>query len=178
MANGNLANLHRTIQTTQDDHLVAWLAALAITIHIAESALPMPMPGVKPGLTNVITVAVLLRYSWRIAAWVAGLRVLVGSLLLGTFLSPTFFMSLGGTVASLAVLAAAWQLPGKPLGAVGYSVLAALAHMSAQFWVAYTLFVPHPALLTLLPVLMTAALIFGAVNGIIAATMLSEPRTA
>jgi heptaprenyl diphosphate synthase len=33
------------IQTTTEDHRIAWLTALAITIHILESAFPSPLPG-------------------------------------------------------------------------------------------------------------------------------------
>jgi heptaprenyl diphosphate synthase len=167
-----------TLQTTRDDHLIAWLTALAITIHIAESMLPSPLPGIKPGLANVITIAVLVRYGWRMAAWVSLLRVLVGSLLLGTFLSPTFILSLTGALCSITVLGASYTLtrwlPGRRFGPLGYSVLAAMAHMAGQFWVAYTLFIPHPGLLHLLPVLMTAAVIFGLVSGIIASAMLTK----
>jgi hypothetical protein len=83
----------RTIKTTRDDHLIAALAALAITVHIAESALPSPLPGIKPGLANVVTLLVLCRYGWQMAVWVTLLRVLVGSILIGTFLSPAFFLS-------------------------------------------------------------------------------------
>ena len=167
-----------TLTTTREDHLIAWLTALAITIHIAESALPSPLPGIKPGLANVITIAVLMRYGLGMAVWVALLRVLVGSLLLGTFLSPTFILSLSGALASTAILAAGWlisrHLSWAALGPVGYSVLAAMAHMAGQFWVAYTLFIPHPGLPHLLPVLMTAAVSFGVVSGIITAAMLEK----
>jgi heptaprenyl diphosphate synthase len=168
----------RQLTTTREDHLIAWLTALAITIHIAESALPSPLPGIKPGLANVITIAVLIRYGLRMAVWVALLRVMVGSLLLGTFLSPTFMLSLSGALASMALLAAGWVISSRlrwaALGPVGYSVLAAMAHMAGQFWVAYTLFIPHPGLLHLLPVLMTAAVSFGVVSGIITAAMLEK----
>ena len=44
------------IQTTAEDHRIAWLSALAITIHIMESAIPAPLPGLKPGRANVITI--------------------------------------------------------------------------------------------------------------------------
>src|SRR3990170_5270477 len=123
-----------TIETTREDHRIAWLAALAITIHIAESVLPSPVPGIKPGLANVVTIIVLMLFGWSAAAWVALLRVLVGSLLLGTFLSPTFMLSLGGAVASMAVLGVAGRLPGRGAGPVGYSGLGAVAHMGAQCW--------------------------------------------
>ena len=161
------------IQTTAEDHRIAWLAALAITIHIIESALPTPLPGLKPGLANVITIAVLVQFGWRTAAWVSLLRVVCGSLLLGTFLSPAFILSLGGAVCSMAMLWLAQQLPGKGFSAVGLGVVAALAHMSGQFTLAWLLFIPHPALWRLFPVLLTAALLFGIVSGIIARAMCS-----
>ncbi len=164
--------------TTRDDHLIAWLTALAVCIHIVESVLPSPLPGIKPGLANVVTIAVLVRYGWRMAAWVTLLRVLVGSLLLGSFLSPTFILSLSGALCGIVALGAARALspclPGAELSALGYSMLAALAHMAGQFFVAYALFIPHPALLHLLPVLMTAALLFGLVSGRVAQALLDR----
>lgn len=155
------------VPTTRQDHQIAWLAALAITIHIAESALPSPLPGIKPGLANVVTIVALIQFGWATAAWVALLRVVIGSLLIGTFLSPTFALSLAGALASLTVLRIATWLPGRGFGAVGYSLVAALAHMATQFFTAYWLFIPHDGLFHLLPVLMTAAVIFGITSGLI-----------
>ena len=162
------------IQTTPEDHRIAWLTALAISIHILESAIPSPLPGFKPGLANVITIAVLIQFGWRTAAWVSFLRVVCGSLLLGTFLSPTFALSLGGAVFSITVLWFAARLPGNGFSAIGYSVLASLAHMTGQFTLAWLLFIPNTAVWRLFPVLLTAALLFGIINGIIARTMCNE----
>lgn len=169
---------YRQILTQPRDHRIAWWAALAISIHIVESALPSPIPGLKLGLANVVVIAVLMLYGWRDALWVALLRVLVGSLLIGTFLTPTFILSLSGAVASMLALGIAYYfsrlLPNWALGALGYSVLAAQAHMLGQFSAAYLLLIPHPALFKLLPVLMTAALVFGVISGMIAAAMINN----
>lgn len=166
---------HETLTARTEDFRIAAWTALAISIHVLESAVPMLLPGMKPGLANVIVVAVLVCYGWRAAAWVSLLRVLVGSLLIGTFLTPTFLLSLSGALASIAALYLAWRLgrwvPGWAPGPLGYSVLAAMAHMAGQFFVAYALLIPHPALLKLLPVLMTLALAFGIMSGLIAAAM-------
>lgn len=167
------------LTTTREDHRIAWLAALAVAIHLVEAALPSPLPGIKPGLANVIVIVVLVRFGWGTAAWVSLLRVLVSGLLLGTFLSPTFALSLGGALCSVAVLWLATRGLRGTLGAIGYSVLAALAHMAGQFAIAYTLFIPHPGLLHLLPVLLTLALLFGVISGILARIMLNAlPETA
>jgi heptaprenyl diphosphate synthase len=162
-------------QTTRDDHRIAWLTALAITIHIAESALPSPIPGIKPGLANTISVAALIRLGWHIAAWITFLRVIAGSLLLGTFLSPTFVLSAGGALAGILSLALTAAMPGQGCSAVGHSVSAALSHTAAQFWLAYWLFIPLPGLLSLFPVLMTAALFFGVLTGIAAGMLAAKP---
>jgi heptaprenyl diphosphate synthase len=168
-------------RAASEDRLVAGFAALAIAIHILEAAFPSPLPGIKPGLANVVTLVVYLRHGLRLAAWVAGLRVLVGSLLVGTFLSPTFALSATGALAALLTMGLAGAVGGRRIGPVGLSVLAAMAHMSGQITVAYLVFIPHAALLKLVPVLLTAALIFGTVSGIIAAIvldLLDRPRPA
>ena len=165
------------LQPDREDIRIAYLTAFAIMIHIFEAAIPSPFPGVKPGLANVITIATLLIYGWKTAAWVSILRVLVGSLMIGTFLSPTFAMSFAGALSSVVILGISWKLFGHHLGAVGYSILAAFAHMAGQFVLAYLLFIPHPGLLKLLPVFMTLALVFGLLSGIIAGAMVERTST-
>jgi heptaprenyl diphosphate synthase len=184
------AKVKQVIKSRRDDVIIAALAALAITIHVAESALPSPLPGVKPGLANVITLVALMMFGWKTAAWVAALRVLVGSLFIGTFLSPAFMLSFSGALCSITLLGVAghwtrknWTrtnrariLKAKPgfslaPSPVGLGVLAAMAHMTGQFYAAYWLFIPHKALFNVLPVLMTAALIFGIISGLIASSM-------
>ncbi len=151
------------------DGLVAGYAALAIVIHILEAGLPSPIPGIKPGLANVVSLIVMLRYGWALAAWVVMLRVLVSALLLGTFLTPTFLLSAAGACASLFGLGMI-QLLHKGAGrnlfsSYGLGMLSSCLHIGGQFFVAYSLFVPHPGLLNLLPILASAALVFGLTTG-------------
>lgn len=158
--------------TTRDDRLVAGFAALAVSIHILESAIPMPLPGVKPGLANVIVLIVLLRYGFRMGFAVALLRVIVGSMFIGTFLTPTFFLSLAGALGSVAVGGALVAVSRQWTGPIGIAIAMAMAHMSAQFLFAWWLFVPHPALLNLLPILLAASMGLGAFSGKIAHNIL------
>lgn len=159
-----------------DDHRIARLAAFAIGLSLAEAALPSPLPGVKPGLANIITLLVLQRFGWRAAAWVTLLRVVAGSLLLGSFLSPGFVLSFCGALASLIVLGLARKLPSGAFGPVSHSILAAFAHIAAQLGVVYLWLIPHAGVLYLAPVFASAALLFGIVNGLVAARLLDAPR--
>jgi heptaprenyl diphosphate synthase len=162
------------LATTPEDHRISYLAALAIGLSVAEAAIPSPLPGVKPGLANIITLVVLARYGWRVAAWVAILRVVAGSILLGTFLSPSFALSLSGAALSLVALGLARHLPLRIFGPVTHSILAAIAHIAGQVLVVYLWLIPHAGIAYLLPLFAAAALVFGTVNGIIAAGLLSQ----
>jgi hypothetical protein len=92
-----------TVTTTEapyrridEDRLVIGLAALAVALHVIEAAIPSPLPGIRPGMANLITLLAFFRYGWRIACWITVLRVIGGSLLIGTFLTPTFILSVAG----------------------------------------------------------------------------------
>ena len=161
-----------TIKSTIEDHRVAYLAALAISLMWLEAALPSPLPGVKPGLANIVTLLVLKRYGFRTALWVAGLRVVAGSILLGSFLTPGFMLSLGGASASLAVLWLAQVLPERYFGAVSLSMLAAFAHIGAQLTIVSVWLMPTVNVFYLSPLFAAAAWIFGLSNGLIAAHLL------
>ncbi len=150
------------------DLRIAWLAALAVAIHVLESAFPSPLPGVKPGLANVVVVMALLMYGWRAALAVAVLRVIAGSLFIGTFLSPTFFLSLSGAALALCTMGLAWFIGRHHLTAIGLSIAAALGHITGQFITAWLLFIPHEAIWRLYPILLSTSLIFGLVSGTMA----------
>lgn len=156
-----------------DDHRIARLAALAIGLHLIEAVVPSPLPGVKPGIANIVTLYVLYRFDFATAAWVSLLRVFASSLLLGNFLSPTFALSLTGALLSLLILAAAIRLPGRWFGPVSLSILAAAAHIAGQLLVVRLWLIPHAGMAYLIPVFALAALVFGTINGLIAAKLLA-----
>jgi len=162
------------LKSTPEDHHIAKMAAVALGLTVLESAIPSPLPGVKPGLANIITLIVLARYGWRAAAWVSLLRVIAGSLLFGNFLAPGFFLSLSGALCSLAVLAVSMHLPSRWFGAVTHSILAAFAHIAGQMMVVYLWLIPHSGIAYLIPVFATAALVFGTVNGLVAAQFMNK----
>lgn len=167
----------RTLQLVADasDQRVARYAAAAIALSVAEAALPTPLPGVKPGIANIVILLVLCRHGWREAAWVALLRVFAASLVLGQFLAPGFFLSLTGALSSLLVLALSRHLPARWFGPVTQSILAAFAHVGGQLALARLWLIPHDGVFYLAPIFATTALGFGLVNGLIVARLLHSP---
>ncbi|MCE9550118.1 MAG: Gx transporter family protein [Betaproteobacteria bacterium] len=165
------------LATTAADHHIARMAALALGLSMLEAVIPSPLPGVKPGLANIVTLIVLIRYGWRMAAWVSLLRVLAGSLLMGSFLTPGFFLSLSGALCSITILAVSQHLPARWFGPVTHSIFGAFAHIAGQLLLVYFWLIPHAGLVYLIPIFATAALLFGAVNGLIATHYLDAPNT-
>lgn len=165
---------HLQIFTNQDDHRIAKLAALAIGLHLIEAVVPSPLPGVKPGIANIVTLYVLYRFDFVTAAWVSLLRVFASSLLFGNFLSPTFALSLAGALLSLCVLYLASHLPKRYFGSLSLSVLAAFAHMAAQLLLVRYWLIPHAGIAYLIPIFMSASLLFGCINGLVVNTLLKK----
>ncbi len=91
-------NTHRMTQ-------LSLYTACSLIIYIIEAALPplTPIPGIKPGLANIITLLVMLRFSARDALVVMLLRVTLGSIFAGQAVS--FLYSLSGGVLSLLFMA-------------------------------------------------------------------------
>jgi heptaprenyl diphosphate synthase len=164
------------LKSSAEDRRIARHAAAAIALTVAEAAIPLPLPGIKPGLANIVTLAVLARWGWREAAWVSLLRVFAASLLLGQFLAPGFFLSLGGALASLIALGGAIRLPRRWFGPVSHSILAAFAHIGAQLLIARLWLTPHDGVFYLAPLLGGAAVLFGLVNGFAAAALLRDSQ--
>lgn len=153
--------------------LLGYLAAAAIVAHVLESALPGLGPFFKVGLANTFTLLAYFQLSLRAATAVSLIRVFAGSLFLGTFLSPTFFLSLSGALGAVAAIGAFGALPVR-LGPVGLSLLAALSHMTAQVVMAWLLIIQHPGIFQLLPWLLLGSWAAGVLNGLIAKMILDH----
>ena len=157
-----VTNLDRVRRNTH----VALLVALASAVHTIESAIPSPVPWLKFGFANILTVAAISLYDFRAGLTVAFLRIMVGSLILGSFLTPSFFIGLSGGLASAVVMGISHKLFKGIFSLVGISVLGAYANNIAQVATVYALFIRHSEIFMLLPVFLGFGLVAGIINGI------------
>ncbi len=142
------------------------LTAAAIVLHIIEAMLPnpLPIPGVKLGLANIITLWCIYQLGLKPAFTITVLRTIVSALLLGTFLSMNFLMSISGGIVSMLVMYLAYRLLRKA-SPIGISILGAASHNMAQLAVA-ALVIDQIAIFYYLPILFVAALPAGIITGI------------
>jgi len=174
MTRSTIRNKTTKIQTTPADHHIAKLTAFAIGLHMIEAVIPSPLPGVKPGIANIVTLHVLYQYGFGTAAWVSLLRVFASSLLLGQFLTPTFVLSLSGALLSLSCLYLAQHLPKKYFSVISLSIFAAFAHVGGQLLIVRFWLIPHTGIGYLFPIFAVAALVFGFINGIVCMRLLQK----
>lgn len=146
--------------------LLALFVAIASVLHVVEGwlPLPLPVPGIKLGLANIVSLVVIAIYGWRDAFFVATLRVLIGTLFGGAFLGPAFAMSLSGALISTAAMAFAYRFWQPPFSIAGVSIIGAVVHNLAQIVVA-ALVVASSSLLWYLPYLVLFAVPTGLATG-------------
>ena len=142
----------------------AVLTALALALSVAEGLVPLtvifPLPGLRLGLANLVTVYALCRLSGREALLILAARCLLGSLVGGNLTALAF--SLTGGLLALGVMAAALRLPGTSL--FGVSIAGAAAHNTGQILAALAV-LQTQAPLVYLPPLLLCSLVTGAVTG-------------
>ena len=156
-----------TINISERDHQIAKLSAIAIALSLVEFFFPSPIPGVKPGIANIIILYTIFKFDLRMAIWVSIIRVFVTSIILGSFLSPTFFLSLSGALFSLLLLIIFRNLSPKYFSLISFSLIASLAHIIGQFIIVRLWIIPHNGIFYLLPIFILSAFIFGLVNALV-----------
>ena len=88
-------------QTTGKLSQIAVLVALACVLQIAESFIPHPIPGLRLGLANMMTLTAMILLGFGAAMEVALLRTVLSAFMMGTFMSPTFILSFSGAASSV-----------------------------------------------------------------------------
>lgn len=150
--------------------LGAVLTALALGLSTIENLFPVtlfiPLPGVKLGLANIVTVFALYELGAVPALAILIARCLLGSLFAGNA-SALIFSLLGGLTAML-VMIGLKQLP--KLSVFGVSIGGAAAHNIGQI-AAAMITLGNTMVLGYLPFLLAVSLLTGTLTGFIAALL-------
>ena len=145
---------------------LSMLAAIALTIFMVEAQIPplTPVPGIKMGLANIITVFTVFAIGPGAAAAVLFVRVFLGAVFAGNF-STIFYSGAGGLCAILTTIALRKLLTKKQLWVAG--ICGAIAHSIGQMAMAVAI-TATPGLLAYLPVMIAASIVSGTFTGLCA----------
>ena len=145
---------------------LALLTALALIIFIVELQFPdiIPVPGVKLGLANIITVYAVYKYSAKEVAMIVVSRVVLGSFFSGNISAMMYSMS--GAIMCLAGMLLIKRI--VPINFIWLSsILGALLHNTGQMITAL-LVTKTIAVASLYPFLIVSGCIAGAFTGMCA----------
>ena len=148
-----------------DTSLVAYLAALALTLSTIESSLPHAIPFLRLGLANLALLWALDRLSARDYLLLAFLKWVTSSLMSGLLFSPYAIVSLAGTAASALVMMASHRLLGRWSTLWSHSTLGSIASGASQL-AASSLFLTD-TVLRLMPLMLA----FNIASGIVIAAL-------
>ena len=147
--------------------LLGVLLAVTIVIAILESFIPsFTIPGIKLGFANIVILVTLYEVGILEAVFINLVRVLVVSLVRGTFLSMGFFMSLTGAFMSLGIMIL-FHLVIKKFSIIGVSVIGSLFHVIGQILIAM-IYMGSVYVVYYLPIIGIFAVITGILVGFIA----------
>ena len=150
--------------------LMALLTAIALTVFVIENQIPapVPIPGVKLGLANIVTLITMKLLGKKEAGAVLLTRVLMGAMFAGSP-STLLFSAAGGVLAYLVMCLTVGLFADSQLWIV--SALAGVAHNAGQL-AACVLVVKTPGVFAYAPVLAASGVITGVFTGLAAQYLL------
>ena len=146
--------------------LLSLLTAIALTIFMVEAQIPalVPIPGIKMGLANIVTVFTVFAIGSKEAAAVLFVRIFLGAVFAGNF-STIFYSAAGGFCAIGVTILLKKLLTKKQLWVAG--ALGAIAHSIGQMAMAITI-TGTPGLIAYLPVMIVVSILTGTFTGLCA----------
>ena len=147
------------------------LLSVGLILSYLESLIPVafPIPGIKLGLANIVTMYILYRYKAKEAILIMILRVLISGILFSG-LTAIVFGILGG------LLSIAFMLLAKKTGffsIMGLSMVGAVMHNAGQILAAFII-MENAAVIYYLPYLLISGIISGLIVGYISAIIIKR----
>lgn len=154
--------------------LLALLSAIALTIFMVEAQIPapLPIPGIKLGLANIVTVFTVYTLGAKEGIAVLFVRIFLGAVFAGNF-STIFYSAAGGACAIGVTILLRKILTKKQLWVAG--CLGAIAHSVGQMVMAITL-LATPSLILYLPVMTVISIITGLFTGLCAQFLVNRGK--
>ncbi len=142
---------------------MALLTAIALTIFMVEARLPglAPVPGVKLGLSNIVTVYAVFVLGPKQAGWILTCRVFLGAVFSGQ-MSTIFYSGAGGLCAIAVTIFLRRILSERQIWVAG--VLGSIAHCLGQMAAAIAI-TQTPGLAAYLPMMVGVGIFTGAFTG-------------
>lgn len=150
---------------------LSFLVSLALVIYIVEAQIPVLFPGIKLGLSNIVSLAALVLLDWKEAILIMLLRTLLGSIFGGTMAS--FMFSIAGGILSNIVMIILYKYFKHSLSLWTISICGAIFHNIGQLLVA-SFVIQDLRIYIYLPILLISAVLTGYFIGLCSKFLISH----
>ena len=153
---------------------MAMLTAIALTIFMIEAQIPplVPIPGIKLGLANIVTVFAVFAMGPKEAASILFARIFLGAVFAGNF-STILYSGAGGLCAIAVTIGLRKILSVQQLWVAG--ALSAIGHSMGQLAMAIAV-TATPSLAAYLPIMIVCSVITGVFTGLCAQLLLNRGK--
>ena len=153
---------------------MAMLTAIALTIFMIEAQIPalVPIPGVKLGLANIVTVFAVFALGPKEAGMILFVRIFLGAVFAGNF-STILYSGAGGLLAIFVTIGLRKILTHQQLWVAG--AIGAIFHSIGQMAVAVAV-TGTPGILVYLPRMIACSIITGLFTGLCAQLLLNRGK--
>ena len=150
------------------------LTAIALTVFLVEARIPavVPLPGVKIGLANIVTVFTVFVFGPGEGALVLAARIFLGAVFAGNF-STVFYSAAGGALAIATTIMLRKLLKRNQLWVAG--CFGAIAHSVGQMAMAMAL-LGTPSVAIYLPVMILISIFTGLFTGLCAQYLVNRGK--
>ena len=147
---------------------IGLLVSLGLILHFVESMIPMSyiVPGAKLGLANIVSLIGLVLFGFKGGFLIILLRIFLGSIMAGTFMTINFFLSFSGGLLGYFVMSLMYFWFKDKFSLVGISVAGSTFHNIGQVIAAYYI-IDNPGIFYYLPYLILLAVPTGIGVGLV-----------
>lgn len=158
---------YQSLSNNRKMTLLAFLTALSGFLSVIDAVIPKPLPFIKLGIANLITVLLIMRKQGGLALQTAFLRTLIAALIMGTLMSYTYLLSLGGAMLSVLGMWAAYRILNRRITEIGLSVIGAFFSVTAQGLIVMLFFGANGGIWLMISVMILIGLFNGILIGLI-----------
>ena len=171
-----MINIRKAVKTMKIRKLttLSMLCAIALTIFMVETQIPplVPIPGIKLGLANIVTVFTVFVLGAKEGILVLFVRVFLGAVFAGNF-STILYSGAGGALAIAVTILMKKLLTKKQMWIAG--VCGAIAHSIGQM--AMAVFVTAtPSIAMYLPIMIAVSILTGSFTGLCAQLLVNRGK--
>ncbi|PID28539.1 MAG: hypothetical protein CSB55_04190 [Candidatus Cloacimonadota bacterium] len=145
---------------------LSFITALAVSVFCLESFIPKPLPFLKIGLANVLLLSLIKLNFYKEVYLVSICKSLIGASLLGLIFSPTFILSIFGSLASISIMLI-FRKMNINFSTVGISIAGSVTHLLTQLFIMNYFILKTDKIFYLTPYLILLGLVTGTVTGYI-----------